>query len=115
MKLSKQHEIREAVMKVTRSKILRGFYSTYIQKQVNVDLKEVEHVLDVMVKEGILQKEYEFICHNDHCLRVLDRQKSMEEFEETYECEYCGEEMEEISSFFIKVRYLNNRHQSSQA
>lgn len=104
-----EHEIREFVMKMTKGKV-KGFYATYVQKQMKADLQLVQKVLIELVDEGLLIKQYELICSNDHCLRTLDEQLSVHEFESSYDCKYCGEEIEEVDPALINLRFLINRN-----
>lgn len=97
--------VREHVLKLVKIKYLKGFYSTGIAKRLRVPLAEVEKELDEMVKEGILQKKYELLCHNEHCLRDLDIKDHKNEFKSEYSCGYCGEEIEEVDEDFIREFY----------
>lgn len=102
----KVKEIRNLVEKMIKSKYVKGFYSTYIQKKLNIPLEEVEQVLEEMIEERLLGREYELLCRNDFCLHVLDRKRSVLEFNEAYECENCGEEIEGYEEGYLKVRYI---------
>jgi len=108
--LSKEREIREKVLKMSKSKILKGFYATAIQKQMNADLELVQKVLIDMVEEGILLKEFELICSNEHCLRSIDSKDALDKFKTSYDCEFCGEVMEELEPSHIKLRFLINKN-----
>lgn len=97
--------IREHVLKLANSSVVKGFYSSGVSKRLNVPLIEVEEELRKMVEERLVQKKYQLLCHNGHCLRVLDTKKERNEFQQEYECQYCGEEMEEVNHGFIQEIY----------
>ncbi len=106
--MTTNEEIRSYVNKLMSSKAMKGFYSSLIPKHTTANINEVEKELNLMVEEGLLSKEYELICHNDNCLRVLDRQPNKESFKSYYDCSYCGEEIEEVDSNFINERFVRN-------
>ena len=108
--MSSEQAIREHVMKLSKSKVLKGFYATAIQKQTKASLPLVEEVLSKMVEEGILLKEYEMICSNENCLRCIDHQDSIAKLKSSYDCKYCGEEIEEVETSYINLRFLINRN-----
>lgn len=97
--------IREHILKIAKSKVVKHFYPTLISKRLNVPLIDVENELNELIKEGLIEKRYILLCHNDHCLRTLDEQSNIADFKEEYDCTYCGEEMEEIESGYIQTVY----------
>ena len=99
-------DVQEFVEKTIKGTLVKGFYSTYIQKNVEASLKEVEKELDQIVSEGILKKYYELCCNENFCTHQLDGQEDPSNFKEEYDCERCGEEIEDISSCVTKVRYM---------
>lgn len=112
MKLPTEQEVKQHVIDMTKSKMLKGFYASIVQKQLKANPEMVQNVLIDMVKEGILLKEYELICSNDHCLRVIDQKEEFNQFHSEYDCEFCGEEMEEIEPSQIQIRFLVHRQSS---
>ncbi|PLS19477.1 hypothetical protein CVD28_03410 [Bacillus sp. M6-12] len=98
-----KESLREHVLKLANSSVIKSFYSTGVAKRLNVPLAEVEKELNIMVQEGIIQKKFELLCSNDNCLRVLDTKSDKSEFKNEYECSFCGEE--EIEADYIKETY----------
>jgi hypothetical protein len=100
-----QTQIREHALKLANSSVIKSFYSTLVAKRLKLSLTEVETELNQMVQEGLIQKKFELLCHNEHCLRVLDVKGNKEEFKSVYDCSFCGEEIEEVEEGFIKETY----------
>lgn len=97
--------IRENILKLANSTVIKGFYSSGVSKRLKVSLEDVEIELQKMVEEGYIQKRHQLLCHNDNCLRVLDTKKDKSEFNKEYNCDFCGEEMEEIHDGYIQEIY----------
>ena len=91
--------VREEVLKMLKSKVLKGFRATLLSKKTGLSLKEVVKELDQLIEEGILSFEYEYICPN--CLRPVD----YENLEDEEDCTFCGEELdiEEVGSTKPKI------------
>jgi hypothetical protein len=71
----------------------------------------VEQELNDMVKEGLIQKNYQLLCTNEHCLQVLDTKLNKSHFKEEYECDYCGEEA--IEPVYIKEIFVGKREEKT--
>lgn len=63
--------------------------------------------LDKMVENGQIHKKYELNCPG--CSRVLDTQNTPDNFEEEYECLYCGEEVDDSPTSYIKLQEVYGR------
>lgn len=103
--MSHADKVVACVEKVLSSKVINGFYSTYIQKQVGGTIKEVEDVLYQLVDKGILQIQYEFIC--PECCRTLDTKRSLNDFLPMYDC-LCGNEIENFEKDELLIRFIRN-------
>jgi len=108
--MSHVNEVRNAVKKILLSEVIKGFYSTYIQKQVACTLNEVEDVLYQLVEEEVLLVQYELIC--PECFRTLDEKLSKNEFLTHYDC-LCGHEMETFDEHDFRIRFIRNPQQAS--
>jgi hypothetical protein len=100
-----QQVIREHVLKLANTKIVKGFYPTLIAKQTKQHMQDVEAVLSQMVQEGLIKRKYQLLCHNDHCLRELDLVDNPNELKSDYACDVCGEEIEEVDEAYIREFY----------
>lgn len=98
------------VEKILSSKVINGFYSSYIQKQVGCTIKEVEDVLYQLVDKGILQIQYELTC--PECCRTLDKKQTMDDFLTAYDC-LCGNEIENFNKDELLIRFIRNPQQVS--
>lgn len=105
VKEKKPMTIEEHILKLANSPVVESFLPTGIAKRLNVPLKDVESELNKLIKEGKIQKLLTLLCHNEDCLRVLDKKSDVNHFGNEYSCKYCGEEMEEVEPGFIQEIY----------
>jgi hypothetical protein len=108
-KMQEKQRIREHVLQLANMKMLKHFYSTAVSKRLNVSHDLVEEVLDEMVKEGLIQRKYQLLCPNYACLRELDVVDDKNDFKKEYMCPFCGEEMEEVETHYIREIYSGKK------
>lgn len=92
----KRRAVRKLVDKMAVSKT-EYFMADYISKQVGINSKETEKLLnELIIKEApLLELNYRFICPNERCCFVKTFKKTSQllEFKKQEICPYCGEEL----------------------